>query len=332
MKNQTADTAPLDLSFLATGKSQHVFVKTGDLQDGYVYKVPAMFGYLLPFGHRDCGFRNSLWRISRVVLVWVPHGLFKRGFLPLLQIAQKRGWERAAHFLRAIEPVLRSASLYGQRYLAAVLRRARTREFARSLDCIEYLLAKGVTNVFLPCQVLRDQEVLLRFDGQCIRYRGPMLKQKRAETFFEAMGGLETFPWRVIIQAQYRLWQHGFGLSEPVETLGPYNWALLNGSIYLADTASVTDDVRKVRRCLRKQNLDQTINRYLPWSCHKYPLPRKDPPPLVLEYCAFIRRGINQDSLRKLWRVRQDDRDFTRTIHDDLSRHQHSKGLVTRSD
>lgn len=290
---------PLDLSFLSTGKSQHVFVKAGDRKDGWVYKVPAMFGYVLPFDHRDCGFRSPLWRTCCFLLVWVPQGLFKRGFLRLLHIAQRQGWEKMEQFLCRIEPALRALSMVGQRCLAAFLKRVRAKQFTLALDCINYLLARKVRNVLLPCQVLHEQEAILRFDAQCVRYRGPILKQKRADTFFERCGGLDSFSWSAIIEAQHRLWQHGVGLSEPVETLGPYNWALFHGQVRLADTGALTDDVRKVRRCLRDHNLNRTVRRFHSWP------EGNDPLPLILKYCAFIRRAINEQMLRRLWKARR---------------------------
>jgi hypothetical protein len=131
-----------------------------------------------------------------------------------------------------------------------------------------------------------------------------MLKQQRADMFFAMMGGLTTFPWRAIIQGQHRLWQHGFGLSEPVEALGPYNWALLHGRMCLADTAALTDDLHKIRRCLRERNMDRAVKRFLP-DGGRHPLPRKDPVPQVLEYCSFVRRGINERVLRQLWKTRR---------------------------
>lgn len=87
MSNEAPDTAPLDLIFLGTGKSQHVFVKTGDRDDGWVFKVPSMFGYLLPFSDKNCGFRSLFWNACCFLSVGVPHRLFAKGFLSLLRTA-----------------------------------------------------------------------------------------------------------------------------------------------------------------------------------------------------------------------------------------------------
>jgi hypothetical protein len=41
----------LDLTFVRTGDEQHVFVQTGAVDESWLYKIPAAFGFILPADH-----------------------------------------------------------------------------------------------------------------------------------------------------------------------------------------------------------------------------------------------------------------------------------------
>jgi hypothetical protein len=163
------------------------------------------------------------------------------------------------------------------------------------LDILDYLSGQGLSDIPLPFNIIRKGEIFLRVDETTIRYAGPILKQRRADYFFEKSVRLTTFDWSEFVQAQHRLWRSGVGLSSAGEILGPKNWALLDGRLHLADTGALTRDYHEARNCLSGEVLDKRQENALG---HLKQIKSPDP---ALEYFHFIRKQINQEMLDELW-------------------------------
>lgn len=267
----------MDAQFLATGENQHVFAGSDDIEGtAWVYKIPASFGYTLPFEHRFQAFRpkNSRERFLRFALVQVPRRV----------------------------KVFQAPRRIGHGLLAAYCKRIRSNDFKRMLDILDYLSEQGVSDIPLPFTVIRKGEILLGIDEATIRYEGPILKQRRADYFFEKSVKLTTFDWSEFVHAQHRLWKRGVGLSSAGEILGPKNWALLDGRIHLADTGALTRDYHEARNCLSEETLDKRQENALD---HLKQIGSTDP---ALEYFLFIRKQINQEKLDELWGADLKDR------------------------
>ncbi|MFL6227700.1 MAG: hypothetical protein ACJ741_02860 [Pyrinomonadaceae bacterium] len=209
----------LRLDFLATGTWQHVFVSARGEAREWVYKIPAAFGYVLPFDHPQ-RFR------SENLLTRALHALLPR--LPA-----------------------------GRRLLAARLRRRSAEKFEAMLALVEFMCANGLSDIMLPCEIARDAETELRVGGETFTYRGPVLKQQRAARLFERSEGLRSLDWREIVEAHHRLWRRGVTFETPTAVLGLKNWALYEGRLRLFDTSSLTRDPRRVRRALAPDELDR---------------------------------------------------------------------------
>lgn len=209
----------LDLTFLATGTWQHVFVHPNDTEKRWVYKIPSAFGYLLPFDH--------------------PQRLRPRR-LPF----------RAGARLLALLPV-------GERALAKRLRRQSLRSFERMLALIEEIERHGLSDILLPCEALTDAAATLEIAGRLFDYRGVMLRQRRADYLFERNENLHSFKWREIVEAHHRLWRCGVTFSTTTAVLELKNWALLDGRLRLFDTSSLTSDPREVTRSLGEAELNK---------------------------------------------------------------------------
>lgn len=250
----------LRLDFLATGTWQHVFVEERDEARAWVYKIPAAFGRVLPFGHPQ-RFR--------------PGGLAAG----------------AAYALGARVPGAREL-------LASRLRRRSAAEFERMLALVELMCAGGLSDLLLPCEVLRDAEAVLLVGGRRTAYRGHVLKQRRAERLFERNENLRALDWGEVVEAHHRLWRHGVTFESTTAVLGLKNWALFEGRLRLFDTSSLTCDPRRVRRALAPAELDRRER----WAREKQAAGGDTSEPLV-EFLRFIRREINCGKLEQLWRA-----------------------------
>jgi hypothetical protein len=250
----------LQLDFLATGTWQHVFVEGRDAEREWVYKIPAAFGQLLPFEH--------------------PQRFRPQGFV-----------SSAAYSLGARVPVARTL-------LAARLRRRGAAEFERMLALVEFVCASGLSDLLLPCEVLRDVEAELHSDGKRTDYRGHVLKQRRAERLFERNENLRALDWGEVVEAHHRLWRHGVTFESTTALLGLKNWALFEGRLRLFDTSSLTRDPRRVRRALAPEELDRRER----WAREKQAAGGDASEPLV-EFLRFVRQEINRGKLEQLWRA-----------------------------
>jgi hypothetical protein len=248
-----------DLTFLATGTWQHVFVLRGDTEKLWVYKIPSAFGHLLPFNHPQ-------------------------------RLRPRRLHARAGGALLALLPA-------GERLLASRLRRVSLHSFEYMLTLITEVKRHGLSDIILPCEVIRDGAATLEIEGQRFAYRGPMLKQRRADFLFERNENLRSFEWREIVEAHHRLWRCGITFSTTTAVLELKNWALLDGRLRLFDTSSLTSDRREVTRALDEEELNKREQSVL-----RRVAERKSSEPVV-EYFRFIRQELNRDKLEQLWRA-----------------------------
>ncbi|HEX8776460.1 MAG TPA: hypothetical protein VF735_23015 [Pyrinomonadaceae bacterium] len=253
------ENTQLDLTFLATGTWQHVFVLRGDTAKRWVYKIPAAFGHLLPYNH--------------------PLRLRARS-LP----------ERVGGALLSLLPG-------GERARARRLRQLCLRSFESMVALIEEIERHGLSDILLPCEVLRDAAATLELEGRRFDYRGVMLRQRRADYLFERNENLRSFEWSEIIEAHHRLWRCGITFSTTTAVLELKNWALLDGRLRLFDTSSLTRDRSPMTRALGEEELNKREQSVLRKMAE-----RKSSEPLV-EYFRFIRRELNSDKLEQLWRA-----------------------------
>jgi hypothetical protein len=283
-----SDGGRLQLDFLATGTWQHVFVSVDkearaansqarETEDearaaneevraplrsprAWVYKIPAAFGYVLPFEHPQ-RFRSE--KLS----------------------------ERTTHALLAR---LRR----GEKLLAAHLRRRSAERFDAMLALVEFMCESKLSDILLPCEIVRDCEAELHVSGATIAYRGHVLKQRRADYLFERSEHLRSLDWREIVEAHHRLWRHGITFETSTAVLGLKNWALFEGRLRLFDTSSLTSDPRRVSRALAPKELDRREQ----FARTKQTTGGDASEPLV-EFFRFIRREINRAKLEQLWRA-----------------------------
>jgi hypothetical protein len=285
----------LDLTFLATGYRQHAFVRTGE-PDQWVYKIPAAFGYVLPYEHRTrSGGRITSWKkaLLRLVVVW-PHELKVRVLRPRLARLDAAVPSLARAVSAATRPVLRATRGLRDHILMAHHRRARRRDFERMLDLLEALEAAGLQGFVLPYRIERDVEAKLRVQGREVYYRGPMLLQLRTDAFFSRRA-LAPFEWQELVEVVHALWRRGFGLTERGEVLGYRSWALRDGHPRLADTSSLSRDSRRVRRTLHPASLDEQERRVLEW------LPDAETAGAFQRYFEFLRQKLDRKTLDALW-------------------------------
>ncbi|HEX8141051.1 MAG TPA: hypothetical protein VF553_00540 [Pyrinomonadaceae bacterium] len=248
----------LDLVFLATGTWQHVFTSRDDGEQNWVYKIPSAFGYVLPLDHP---------------LRYRPAGIFARSCAAVL-----------------------ARTPFAQRLYSKRLRALSLRNFKTMLERIEEINRHGLSDILLPCEIIEDASAALAVDDSTFNYRGPILKQRRADFLFERSENLRSFEWREIVEAHHRLWRYGITFSTTTAVLELKNWALLDGRLHLFDTSSLTRDRREVSRALAEEELNKREQRVL-----RRVAERESSEPLV-EYFRFIRRELNRDKLELLWR------------------------------
>jgi len=249
----------LALTFLATGTWQHVFVRRDETESRWVYKIPSAFGHLLPFNHPQ-------------------------------RLRPRRLHTRAGDAVLTLLPA-------GERLLASRLRRLSQRSFESMLALIAEIERHGLSDILLPWEVMRDAAATLEIEGEHFSYRGPVLKQRRADYLFERSENLHSFEWREIVEAHHRLWRCGITFSTTTAVLELKNWALLDGRLRLFDTSSLTSDRREVTRALDEQELNRREQSVL-----RRVAERKSSEPIV-EYFRFIRQELNRDKLEQLWQA-----------------------------
>lgn len=281
----------LRLTFLATGNQQHVFVPTDDPAGAWVYKVPAAFGYILPWRSesREVGRITSARKLWHTVLVagppqvaeWLARRLRPHPVLWAVGWPVRQMWRGLTGLRDAV--------------LRPYYRRARARDFRRMIATLDTLRARGLDGVILPYRVLPNTRAVLAVPGRAVDYRGPVLMQRRADVFL-GKDRLQPFDWQELVDALHALWRHGFGLTEKGENLGLRSWALIDGHVRLSDTSSFTRSLRRARRTLSPASLDFVQRRLA--SRH-----RDDPDAAArfAEYCRFIRARVTRENLTQMW-------------------------------
>jgi len=293
-KSSPEDRRGLDLTYLASGYWQHVFTKTGEPGDIWVYKLPAAFGYIVSIKPTDhlLSPRNRFEKALSFVLAIVPEGVWNR-----VRRLSRRMERRGPSFLKGVfafaEHLAELPLRIGSGILAAYCRPMRRRKFLAMLKLLEYLTGRGLYDIFLPFRIIREGEATLRVHSAAVPYRGPILAQRKADSVFERGETYKCFDWRELVDAQHRLWRQGIGFSVRREILGP--WGLLDGHMRLFDTSGLTDDYRRARDSVSQENLDKrenTVLQELKGSTHKG---------VAAEYFRFVRKGISQEQLDELW-------------------------------
>lgn len=280
----------LNLSFLSTGESQHVFLETGQEDPQWVYKLPAAFGYILPISHGRQRFRprNRRELLVRLVTMRLPRFLQRKLEAP----RPERGFVPK----RVLVLCHRASVWLGNGLLAAYCRRRNRKRFQRMLGLIEYVTRHGLDDILLPYRTIRRGRALLRVEGRTISYKGPILVQKRA-SFFERPSGFDTFCWADLVEAEHRLWRHGVGFGTFAETVGPKNWALSGGRLLLADTGSLTRDIRVALHTLRSDKVERKLRNMMER------LRDRGQEAGAEEYFRFVLSEINSEKLREIWRA-----------------------------
>lgn len=291
-----SDHPVIDLTFLTTGAWQHVFVETDREAERWVYKLPAAFGYVLPFHHPQCCFRsNEIYaRTLRFLLMRLPGRFHKKYYQPAVAYVEQRNC-RFGRLLKLGERLIQGPSVLGEKILRRYLKRTTLNHFETMVDIIEYLARIGLADTLLPYEIISDGSAVLRVEGKELAYRGPILKQKKADFLFEESENLESFEWQDVVEAQHRLWRHGVTLRRAHGIFGPRGWALLDGRMRLFDTSGLTKDPRVARRALTEKELDQREGSLLAKAR------QADSVGSAAEYFRFMRREINQDRFSQLW-------------------------------
>jgi hypothetical protein len=276
-------------------------VLNGAADDQWVYKTPAIIDALL--------LTPVTWRSIRPVTPWKrrvfelcverPADFWNNrvnelGVTTAAHASGKRRWvtEVGKHV------ACRSAAMTN-RLSAAWARAGRRRRFRRMCQILQRITRERLFRVVLPFEIL-EAACILHAKDTVLHYRGLVLKQRRADFFFEYFDALDRFDWAAPQRVQHELWRHGIGLVDVDEVLGPRNWALLDGEILLADTGSLTEDFSAVRRVLSDELLNERQWEIPSWWPHHVSgsLPR---------YFAYVRQQVNQDQLHRMWRTAYDN-------------------------
>jgi hypothetical protein len=284
----------IDLAFLAAGQCQHVYVRPQDDADVWVYKLPAESGHVAQFGARLERYK-PVTRSKQAL----------RALLVLPDVAYDRMRERYAARRGTRGPGLGSAVLDGSyrivcagrnAALGAYYRWTGRRSFDAMLELMTYLSEQGLGNVMLPYVVVPCAAATLLVDGATLPYEGPILIQRRAE-FFEREYRFDLFDWRDLVTAQHRLWRRGVALSDRSNILGPKNWALLDGRLYLADTSCLTRDFQRAWRVLSPERLDERQAGIMRKVASGHATREGE------EYFRYVRSEISRTKLKQLWRA-----------------------------
>jgi len=287
----------LDLTYLATGTCQHVFVKSDEASPRWVYKTPATMAYALYVLPRlrkytpPKGVKSALF----AALLRFPEELYEGVQGRLAAGVRPHLCGRLGLILTLTDRFFGCARAGRDKLLAEYYRKSREQKFKAMLRMMEYLSRHGLAEVLVPYHVIHLGSAVLHINGTTIAYRGPLVVQQWADVI-DTSARLDAFPVRELVAVQHRLWRHGVALTDDIEILGPKNWALLDGRLYLADTSSLTRDFDQAYRSLGKKDLDarqrETLQRL-----------RSGLGKEAEEYFRFVRREINQDRLQRLWKA-----------------------------
>jgi hypothetical protein len=298
----------LDLDYLATGYHQHVFIRTKPDTDQWVYKIPAAYGYVLPF-HPVVQGNVSPNRLDKKIIHWLvlrlPESLHNRVRKHVPTASPGGSSNPAAAPWLLADRALQAVRAGRDKLMAAYFRRSRARAFEAMLALMEDLSLNGPTDLLLPYSVIRHGQATLRVAGGVryagvvlsvddivVPYHGVILMQRKAD-MLDACHSFKSFNWQELVEAQHRLWRSGFFAFDCPEI--PMSWALLEGRIRLADTSSLTRDFHSARQFLNSELL---ANR------ERVVLSRQigsDALETAREYYRFIRAQVNPAKLAEHW-------------------------------
>ncbi len=277
-----------------------MFVLTESPEHEWVYKIPAAFGYILPQRRRptaaEPGPAGGLKRLMFDFLVRYPHAAAESLQRRLGADDGDRGYLRTL-LLRGLNASSAAAVEWRDWLLKPYFRHARARGFTQMLGTLQQLSRCGADDVVLPFQILRSCSATLRVGDRVSGYVGPMLVQRR--TSFLQRGDFHRFQWSELVEAQQLLWRHGFALTGRNEILGPTNWSLLEGRLVLADTSSIVRRFELAHRALSEEALaarENMVYRILRESGNAESID------VARDYFRFVRSGIDQPTLTRLWR------------------------------
>lgn len=281
-----------DLTYFATGYWQHVFTRTGGANNGWVYKIPAAFGYVMPFTRPGTVFsaRNAYERALKFVLVVAANGFCKRVFARAEAV---RGRGHAVAGWALLELLAETIRAYNTKVLFAYCKAMRRRKFSAMLRVMDYVSDCGLGEILFPYKIARKAEAVLRVNGTVGFYKGPMLIQKMADCVFERGESVGSFNWSEVVVGEQRLWRVGVGFSAWREILGP--WGLLDGHARVFDTSGLTRERERARAAAGEGRLDRMQKGVLEeWT-------EGDCRGAAEEYFGFIREEINQERMDELW-------------------------------
>jgi hypothetical protein len=288
-----AGALALDLTPLACGSRQHVFVPTGCPASEWVYKLPSAAPITEQYGAELREYRPTS-RVATLIyraFVQLPNEYHDRSIATLVA----RGASEVR--IRAVAARHRTICETRGRSLAGAYRWTRRRHFRRMLAVAGQLERDGFLEVMLPFRIERDAVATLRLPGGDEDYYGPILVQQRAD-FFDRSGRFDEFDWDDVITTQHRLWAHGFGLTDTNEILGPKNWGLVDGHLRLADLSSLTRSRRAARALLDPAFLDEREGRVVRRLQREG---NDDALALAGRYFAHVRSAINVPAFDRLW-------------------------------
>lgn len=283
----TDTTGSWDLTQLAAGTRQRVFVETAGSEGEWVYKLPVADPAETPYGPG-----LSLYRPGSAPLQ-TAYNLAVRWPDAARRRARRAPW-RVARFCGM---GLGAGCAVRDIVIATWFRITRERRFLHMLRLLDHISRHGMSHLLLPFRIVRRARATLRRGAEVEAYDGPIVMQRHATAFFHRSEGFDEFDWRDVIDTQHRLWQRGIGLVDAVDILGPRNWALHDGRLRLADTSSMTTDRDVALRALDPTALDARIARSLAG------LRKAGIADAAANYFAFVRWEINQETLEHLWIV-----------------------------
>jgi hypothetical protein len=252
----------MTLRVIDTGQYQHVLAEDDD--SDWVYKIPAGWGYYLPYGGYGSRARvQPGWKakIKRLVLR-TGTGEYVGAGLSLLPSIHAR-----------------------------YLRRQRLREFRRMIERLQ-LLPPSAEAVVVPFRVVPEVHLRVRWEEYEFVYSGPTLLQKRV-TFLKPAHVTRIDPI-LFFEAHRALWDAGLGITEVPQVLGAAGWAFEGDRVLLGDTSSLSSRFKDVRRALIPSTLAAEESRFYrmvgPANCSD-----------AHAFLSTLRRRLTIGSLERHW-------------------------------
>jgi hypothetical protein len=251
-----SESAGLELAMSTSGATQHVLLDGNGADRDWVYKLPAVLDCLLPADP-----------VAATTATWRGRGVLHR-------IAARP---------RAGPGV------------GAWLRHRRVRAFLAMIDRLEGVRSSGAAGSVADWSAWRTTRATITLGSARYAYRGPLLKQRRAEPFFVGPATLHGFDREAVVAAQRALWRAGFAAADAAAALGPDGWGVVDGRVCLCDTGSLTSDLRHAVRIHSDAVLD-------PWTAFRLDQIGAvgDPAPFR-EYAGWVRPQITAACVATHW-------------------------------